>query len=193
MTLLQCRACAVEKPLTEFNKDASKPNGVRRICKPCHRAEAKSYAEPRRDVYRDRASAWYRGNKDRKSAYDKAWRPEYRSRTPVESRARANARRGKLRAARPLWANKFFIREIYELAQLRTIATGVLHEVDHIVPITHELVCGLHCEANMQIIPSDLNKSKGNRYWPDMPEQNSLSAHQSARFLTRNMWISSGA
>lgn len=169
MTLLQCRTCAVEKPLTEFNKDASKPHGVRRICKPCHRAEAKAYAEPRKDVYRDRASAWYRSNKDRKSAYDKAWRPEYRQRTPVESRARVNARRCRLRAARPPWANKFFIREIYELAQLRTMATGVLHDVDHIVPITHELVCGLHCEANMQIIPSDLNKSKGNRYWPDMP------------------------
>jgi 5-methylcytosine-specific restriction endonuclease McrA len=169
MKLIQCRDCAVEKPISEFNKDASKPDGVRRICRPCHQAQAKAYASERLEVYRARASAWYLNNKDRKRAYDQKWQPEYRKKTASQSRARVNARRRYLRAARPAWANTFFIREIYELAQLRTKATGILHEVDHIVPITHKLVCGLHCEQNMQIISSVANKTKLNRHWPNMP------------------------
>jgi hypothetical protein len=44
------------------------------------------------------------------------------------------------------------------------------HDVDHIVPLTSKFVCGLHCEANLQYLPSRVNQSKKNRYWPDMPE-----------------------
>jgi hypothetical protein len=36
-----------------------------------------------------------------------------------------------------------------------------------------ELVCGLHCEANLQIISAFDNQSKRNYRWPDMPETNS--------------------
>lgn len=164
-----CRKCNEEKALSELSKDATKKYGVARICIPCGRAEARAYGAAHKELYRERAKAWYYANKERKHAYDKQWRPEYRRKTPVQSRARVNARRNQLRAARPPWANKFFIREIYELAQLRTMATGIPHEVDHIVPLTHELVCGLHCEQNMQILTSTANKSKLNRYWPDMP------------------------
>lgn len=167
---LVCRKCNVEKSLLELSKDATKKYGVARICVLCARAEARAYGATRRELYRERAKAWYQANKERKRAYDREWAPKYRQRTLAESRARVNARRRRLRNARPSWANKFFIREIYELAQLRTAVTGVPHEVDHIVPITHSLVCGLHCEANLQILPSFANKSKLNRYWPDMPE-----------------------
>jgi len=43
------------------------------------------------------------------------------------------------------------------------------YDVDNIVPIKHKLVCGLHVEQNVQVIPSNINQSKGNRHWPDMP------------------------
>lgn len=50
--------------------------------------------------------------------------------------------------------------------------TGVKHHVDHIVPIKSPIVCGLHCEANLQILPEAENIRKGNRHWPDMPSAN---------------------
>ena len=71
----------------------------------------------------------------------------------------------------PAWANRFYIAEAYRLARIRTAATGIKHVVDHIVPLQSPLVCGLHVEANLQVIPESINASKGNRWWKDMPEE----------------------
>lgn len=80
----------------------------------------------------------------------------------------AKRRASKLQAT-PLWANEFFISETYDLATLRTKAFGTPWHVDHIVPLQSKLVCGLHVECNLRVIPGVDNFKKGNRYWPDMP------------------------
>jgi hypothetical protein len=50
-----------------------------------------------------------------------------------------------------------------------TAETGVQHSVDHIVPLIHPLVCGLHCPANLRVIPLADNIRKSNNWWPDCP------------------------
>ena len=50
-----------------------------------------------------------------------------------------------------------------EAARL-TQESGIPHEVDHIIPIQHELVCGLHVPANLQVITRFLNRSKRNGF-----------------------------
>lgn len=64
----------------------------------------------------------------------------------------------------PDWANKDAIEQIYKAAKELTIATGISYEVDHIIPVKHLLVCGLHVEHNLQIIPQEENKEKSNNY-----------------------------
>lgn len=54
------------------------------------------------------------------------------------------------------WADMEKIAEIYAKAK----ELGM--HVDHIIPLKHELVCGLHCEANLQILPPDENIAKRN-------------------------------
>lgn len=74
----------------------------------------------------------------------------------------------KYRRARPIWADRRALRAFWLLSMQRTAETGIQHSVDHIVPLIHPMVCGLHCEANLQVIPLAENIRKCNNWWPDM-------------------------
>jgi len=73
--------------------------------------------------------------------------------------------------ATPPWTTTAICSIYWDISRLQTIASGVQHSVDHIVPLVHPLVCGLHCPANLRVIPLRENTAKGNLWWPDMPEQ----------------------
>jgi len=164
-----CSACNIEKPLLDFNKDKCKPLGYKTYCKICHRKQSKKYSINNVEIYRNRAKNWYVANKDKKREYDKKYRKIYYKREAIKLNASVNARRRKVRNSKPKWANDFFIKEIYELTSMRKKMTGIAWTVDHIVPIRSPIVCGLHCEFNLQILTLSENISKGNRHWPDMP------------------------
>lgn len=38
------------------------------------------------------------------------------------------------------------------------------HHVDHEIPLSHPLVCGLHCLANLQYLTAEENLAKGNSF-----------------------------
>ena len=66
--------------------------------------------------------------------------------------------------AQPSWANEFFIKEAYALSKLRTEIFGFPWHVDHVIPLQGKLVCGLHVENNLQVIPGSENCKKSNKY-----------------------------
>lgn len=70
--------------------------------------------------------------------------------------------------ATPEWCDKVEVEYIYSLAAKKGWA------VDHIVPLNSGLVCGLNVQDNLRVIPAELNSYKGNRYWPDMPDNTCL-------------------
>jgi hypothetical protein len=59
--------------------------------------------------------------------------------------------------------------EAYALAQVRQAITGVPWEVDHVVPLQSDIVCGFHNEFNLAVITKAENIKKRNTTWPDMP------------------------
>lgn len=69
----------------------------------------------------------------------------------------------------PPWADRVAMQLVYEFSRIITRDSGTPHHVDHIVPIVSKIVCGLHCEANLQILSGVDNARKKNLVWPDMP------------------------
>jgi len=78
--------------------------------------------------------------------------------------AKSAKRRKKVIKATPQWFEEKEIQNIYIESAKITKETGIIHHVDHIVPLIHDLVCGLHCKDNLQIITADENLSKSNNF-----------------------------
>jgi 5-methylcytosine-specific restriction endonuclease McrA len=81
---------------------------------------------------------------------------------PIPTKVRAAERQRKVQIRTPSWSDKSEIYRIYRESQQLTLSTGVQHHVDHIIPINSDLVCGLHTEANLQIITAEENMRKSN-------------------------------
>lgn len=170
----ECKACSKSeaKNWSDANKDRVKARS--------EKAHAKN-----REKRLEQMLAWRNANKASVAEYNKvnskAFRianPEYmkaylkRYRTEINPAAVARSKIS-YRTARKSqvveWADDVLIDEAYRLAALRSQMTGIKWEVDHIVPLSNPLVCGLHVEHNLQVIPMIENRIKGNRHWPHMP------------------------
>ena len=80
-----------------------------------------------------------------------------------------NRRRAEIQA-RTLWGDLYAkeMRAVWNEARRLTKTTGVRYAVDHIVPLHHPTVCGLHVPWNLRVVPYKENQAKSNRWWPDM-------------------------
>lgn len=96
-----------------------------------------------------------------------AQKREYRQANKGRIRALNSLRKRYIKQRTPNWVDNdvlFLIREIYDLAAIRTKQTGFAWHVDHIIPLQGKLVSGLHIPENMQVIPAIVNIKKKNKY-----------------------------
>lgn len=102
----------------------------------------------------------YRQNNGPKMrALNAAWHEK----NPEANAHHVGLRRTRKLQAQPLWADVDAIRAIYKEAARLKKATGLAFHVDHVIPLKHPLVCGLHVHTNLRVIPAADNMSKGNR------------------------------
>jgi len=122
-------------------------------------AAKQRYYEANKDAVKARATA--RPTED-KRRYQEKWASE----NVVYTRALTKARRRKHRLATPKWLKRLdmlAIRHLYQIAVTMTRTTGEAYVVDHIIPLQHEDVCGLHVPWNLRVITRKENGLKSNK------------------------------
>lgn len=131
-----------------------------------YRAMRKAYREANRDRVREWKRESYLRNREYVLEQQRTYRSHHKPDRDVVNAKNARRRASKLKAT-PSWADTEHITSLYLIAALCKEKGYDVH-VDHIVPLNSDLVCGLHCEANLQLLYAYDNISKGNRHWPDM-------------------------
>jgi hypothetical protein len=151
-----CTKCGVSKALEDFPKQSSNVDGRHTHCKSCRSLyyASKYDSEKRKQKYLDKHND------------EKATRRDYYRRNKEDYYIRKANRRAQTLQATPKWFDEFdtfVLSEAYRLCKLRQQHTGLKWEVDHIVPLQGEDVCGLHWHQNWAVITQYENRSKGNK------------------------------
>jgi hypothetical protein len=164
-----CTTCKEEKLLSEYSPRKDRPLGVHYSCKPCLALRAKEerkrkeYTEEERNVAKIRAAEWRKNNPLR----NKEMKANWAILNPHKRRAALAKYEISKQKRTPKWLTKEHYEEIenfYWHAQDLKRVTGYMYHVDHIVPLNGKNVCGLHVPWNLQVLPYDINLSKGGTY-----------------------------
>ena len=155
-----CKNCGESNKLTRnrWNKQNNKWY-LQSKCRDCERSEFLSYQKDHLEAFREY---------NKKSYLNKVGslqRVMNRTEEDKQQRARdkSNRRCTRAKLARRFDELTLFVyKEAHELRKLRNKLTNIEWHVDHVVPLTNSLVCGLHVWNNFAVIPKVENLRKGN-------------------------------
>lgn len=147
--------------MSQFNQkvcalpECAKPINGRGYGSCCCRSHQAKYAAKKRHGTLDKPN-------QTKEEYQE-WQRNYYKEKYYDLKGNAYRRRD-LKFLTPIWADLSKIDQIYVKARQMSYSSGVGYEVDHIVPLVHPLVCGLHVEHNLQILTETENAQKSNKF-----------------------------
>ena len=142
----RCFKCKRVKSSSEFNKNKYKKDGLSTYCKVCAA---------------EKLRVFFNSDKERTKLYQRKYRSENMDKVNAYN-TKQNIVRRKLSV--PPWADLKAIRAFYTEAKRLTKETGTKHQVDHMVPLKHKLVCGLHVPWNLQVLLASENSKKSNKF-----------------------------
>ena len=158
-----CNTCKNVKPYSEFPTQKSTKSGIGSQCKSCVSARNKNRYHDKKEEILAKSRQWYAAHPEKIREYAKA---AYRKNKALRTAITRSYQAGKLQRT-PKWLTKEQKQEIYTYykeARQKTEQTGVIHVVDHIVPLQGKTVSGLHVPENLQVIPASDNCRKYNKY-----------------------------
>ena len=160
----ECSACKKVKSVDCFFLYSYTTNQNKRSkrygshCKECKKIERRIRVSKNPGKYSSVSKRWRIRNKQYLSKYSREYRCSDRGRA-----ARAESQRireYKIKKSSLSKEDKIKISNIYIDCQIISKKTGILHHVDHIIPLSRG---GEHLPANLQILPAVENLKKGNK------------------------------
>lgn len=172
-----CKQCVSRKNKKRYATNESLRDKQRERCRAnreYYRIKSKEFRKKNKDYFieynkRNRehintlSREWRANNREAASAACKRWR----SKNGAVVAAACIRRQKRLKNSAPDWLTSEqldYMNYMYSLARELTSLNGEPYHVDHIMPLRGENICGLHVPWNLQILPSDLNIKKGNKY-----------------------------
>lgn len=162
----QCSKCYEFKEFTDFHKDKGKQDGLHAYCKTCNNTRVSVWQQTPigRAKHSAVASNWQTANKVKHCASVNTYQATPKGKAKLRANwAKYNAT--KIQATPP-WLTKNHLEEIesfYILAKELQWLSNEKLDVDHIVPLNGDNVCGLHVPWNLQILGASLNRRKSNK------------------------------
>lgn len=164
-----CACCKQTKPITDFNKDRQKTDGLMSYCKPCNslktsmfyqktKTSTRPYIKRGKLTVNEYAAVWRSENKE---AVKKA-RDKWASNNTHKLREKGMRRYASQTQQTPNWLNKGHMVEIEGFYFFCKIFKG--YQVDHIVPIRGKTVSGMHVPWNLQVLTAEQNRAKSNSF-----------------------------
>ena len=145
-----CTKCKTIKQFKLFVKDKRKLKGIGAICLSCEKERSRQRRLENKVKDKFYKKQWKENNKNKVRAH---W-AKYRA-----SKLKANV----------AWVNNEYIEDLYKNCReaeklFNVVGINVKFHVDHIIPLQHKQVCGLHVEHNLQILTAEENAAKSNKY-----------------------------
>ena len=164
-----CPKCSNEKSLSEFGVRKDRPDGdggfqPKAYCKPCEAIVTRESYYRRHEKAKEQGRKSQAKQRETNRARVNEIRAQCAKRNKHYENARTSERYHLKKLCMPKWANKKYIELFYLGAQIESERTGKKVHVDHIVPIKNDLVCGLHCEDNLQLLFAEANLAKSNSF-----------------------------
>jgi hypothetical protein len=177
-----CSCCGKVKEVSSFTKSRSTKDGYSSNCKDCqkvyfceynknNKGRKKDYDKSRylekREEIRKKSKEYYIENREKIIKKQRDWASKN---TPMVRR-QSSEKRARKRNSMPPWLNESHKKEIsnmHLLAKALERETGKVFHVDHIIPLKHNKMCGLHVPWNLRVITEGENMAKNNKFCPEL-------------------------
>ncbi len=148
----RCKECTKKNVKKYTTENREKVLEKKRI-KSKDRYKEGGYTREQRSIRNEQSRMWRLNNPDHVKKYNK----QYKDENKALCKEIASRRRLQKLNAYPEWISRKELRNVYK-------GTPEGHHVDHIIPLVHPEVCGLHVPWNMQYLPCRENHSKNNKF-----------------------------
>lgn len=179
-----CTICKEEKLISDFNRNKRNKDGYATECRECMKEYLRVYRKKNQEVLLEKSRQFKETHRERinqinRNRYheEKKFDTDFMKKKREANQKYKRKNKGKINADT---AKRYTIRlqrsclctendykkidDIYKKASYLTETTGIIHHVDHIIPLQGKLVSGLHIPSNLQILTANKNCTKHNKF-----------------------------